>query len=137
MKSKFILLVTAFTVILLITTSCKKETTTVTPTSVKSTYAAADLVGSYTVKKSEWTANPLGIGSVGETWTWKLVSKDSVTDGYLTYHVDSTGFISAPPRPNLYVVSAFGSYDLKTISLTMYVTRDNYASSGTVIMTKP
>ena len=123
--------------LILITFSCKKETIVVTP--IKPTYTAADVVGSYTVKKSEWSgsANPLGIGPVGEIITFTFVSKDAVSDGYLTYHVDSTGFLSAPPRPNLYVVSASGYCDSKTLNLTFYVIRDNSVSTGNLVMTKP
>jgi hypothetical protein len=123
--------------LIFISTSCKKETNTVTPQLPKLTYTAADVVGTYTVKKSEWTENPLGIGPVGEILTWTLVSKDQVSDGYLTYHVDSLGFLLAPPRPNLYTVSASGFYDKKTISLFMTVTKDNSSSSGTLEMTRP
>ena len=123
--------------LMLMTVSCKKETSTVTPLPPKNMYTAADVVGAYTVKKSEWSDNPLGIGPVGSIITFTLVSKDQVNDGYLTYHVDSLGFLTAPPRPNTYTVSAFGSYDLKAISLTFTVTKDNSTTSGNVFMTKP
>ena len=121
--------------LILITFSCKKETNTVTPKRT-CTYTAADVVGNYTVKKSEWSENPLNIGPVGSSIVFTLVSKDQVSDGYLTYRVDSCGFLTAPPRPNTYTVSAFGSYDLKAISLTFTVTKDN-SISGFVFMTKP
>ena len=45
----------------LITFSCKKETNTVTPKRT-CTYTAADVAGKYTILKSEWPENPLGIG---------------------------------------------------------------------------
>ncbi len=122
--------------LILITFSCKKEANTVTPLP-KRTYTAADVVGAYTVKKSEWSENPLGIGPVGSIITFTLVSKDQVSDGYLTYQVDSVGILIAPPRPNTYTVSAFGSYDLKAISLTFTVTKDNSTTQGNLFMTKP
>jgi hypothetical protein len=122
--------------LILITVCCKKETNTVTPLP-KRTYTAADVVGAYVVKKSEWTENPLGIGPVGSIITWTLVSNDQVSDGYLTYRVDSFGILTAPARPNTYTVSATGSYDLKTIVLSITVTKDNSSSSGTLVMTKP
>jgi hypothetical protein len=121
--------------LILITFSCKKETNTVTPLP-KRTYTAADVVGAYTIKKSEWTENPLGIGPLGTTWTMTLVSNDQVSDGYLTYKVDSLGILSAPPRPNVYTLSAIGSYDLKTITLNVYVSKDNSTTTGILFMTK-
>jgi hypothetical protein len=123
--------------LILITFSCKKETSPITPLPPKNIYTAADVVGAYTVKRSEWSDNPLGIGPVGSIITFTLVSKNQVNDGYLTYQVDSLGFLTAPPRPNTYTVSAFGSYDLKAISLTFTVTKDNSTTSGNVFMTKP
>jgi hypothetical protein len=132
----FYLILSAVILLTFISTSCKKETTTETPLT-KRTYTAADVVGAYTVKKSEWSENPLGIGPVGSIITWTLVSNNQVSDGYLTYKVDSLGFLTAPPRPNTYTVSAIGSYDLKAISLTMTVTKDNSSNSGTLLMTKP
>lgn len=121
--------------LVLITFSCKKETNTVTPKRT-CTYTAADVAGKYTILKSEWPENPLGIGRLGTTWTMTLESNNRVNDGYLTYQVDSCGFLSAAPRPNTYTVSATGSYDLKTITLNVYVTKDNSTTTGILFMTK-
>lgn len=121
--------------------NCKKETALITPTdsTKKPTYKPTDVAGNYIVSSVSWSDTiylPLGFKS-----KWTATSKDSVFDGSMYYHVDSTGFLTAPPQKgegiySYQTISGNGHYDSGTIKFNWLVKNGSGLSSGTATLTK-